>query len=119
MKIILPVFLSIIFSSHAFGNSDGHTGKVQKIDLHGKSWQNYNPNDKGVLSLYIEGMPKSCDQTNGLGRVVIETDHPLFESVFSVALAAKLSDKNVYVHYLNSCNTRSSAWDFGFLSLAE
>ena len=95
------------------------TAKIEKIELHGYNWGTYNPNDLGVLSLYIEGMPKSCNQNNGQNRVVILTDHPLYQSVYSMALAAKLANKNIFIHYLDTCNVRAGGWDFGYVSLSE
>ncbi len=111
--------LFILFFVSNFVFSASIIGKVEKIDVHGNSWGNYNPNDLGVLSLYIEGMPKSCNDPNGNNRVVITSDHPLFNSVLSIALAAKMSGRNLYVQYLDTCNTRAGAWDFGYVSLRE
>jgi hypothetical protein len=113
MLLILTLFLSV--NSY----SGSYSGKVQQIDLHADKWGVYNPDDKGILSLYLVGMPKSCGEEGGLNRVVITSDHPLFQSVISIALTAKISDKNLTIHYLDSCNTRSRAWDFGFVSFSE
>ena len=121
MKKILLIFICSLtaFSSSVIATSYGHSGKVLKIDLHNDNWGTYDVNDKGVLSLYIEGLPKSCNQSNGLNRVVITSDHALFDAVLSTALAAKLSGKKVHIQYLDTCKTRGHAWDFGFLSLRE
>ncbi|SMF25128.1 hypothetical protein SAMN02745866_01668 [Alteromonadaceae bacterium Bs31] len=112
------IFILIMLTSLSV-SSGTYTGKVEKINLHGDGWGTYNPNDLGVLSLHLIGMPKACGKEDGLNRVVITSDHVLFQSVVSVALAAKLSDKNVTINYLDSCNIRSGAWDFGFISISE
>lgn len=92
-------------------------GKIEKFDLHNDKWNRYDVNDIGILSIYIEGMPKSCNQETGLNRVVITSDHALFNVVFSTVLTAKAMDRKLYVNYLNSCKTRDKAWDFGFIGL--
>ena len=114
-RVIL--MFSLFLSVDAF--SAAYTGKVDKIILHADEWNVYNPNDTGILSLYLVGMPKSCGSDDGLGRVVITSDHPLFQSVISLALTAKISDKNLTVHYLDTCKTRSQAWDFGLVTFSE
>lgn len=116
MKINKVLLILVVLNS-SFAFSGTFSGKIQKIDIHAQNWSGYNPNDLGFMSLYIEGMPKSCNQPNGMNRVVITTDHPLYDSALSVAIAAKMADKSVYVHYLETCNLRSGAWDFGYISL--
>ncbi len=115
------MFKKIIFSCCCFlttcALADTYTGKVEKIDLHGDNWGTYSNTDIGIMSLYVEGMPKSCNQTNGKNRVVIQSNHQLFNSVLSAALAAKIADKEITIHYLNSCSIRSGAWDFGYISI--
>ena len=32
---------------------------------------------------------------------------------------SKISDKNLTVHYLDTCKTRSQAWDFGLVTFSE
>lgn len=112
MKWMTLILMLISF----FTSAGSYVGKVEKIDLHSNHWTTYNPNDLGVMSLYLVGLPKSCGDSNGLNRVVIGSDHPLFNTVFSLALAAKVSGTPIKINYLDSCETRSGAWDFGFIS---
>ena len=113
MKVLIALMAIVL---PALSQAGSFTGNVQKIDIHSDHWNTYDPTDLGFLSLYIEGMPVSCGQSNGLNRVVITTDHPLFESVLSVALTAKATASKLKVHYLDTCNTRDAAWDFGYIS---
>ena len=94
-------------------------GLITKIDIHSDTWSQYNVNDKAYVSIYIDGMPKSCNQDNGARRVIISHDHPLFDSALSMALAAKRANKKLFVNYLTTCNVRSGAWDFGYMSVRE
>lgn len=109
------ILISTLILSSA-SNAASHRGLVEKVDLHSNSWTQYNPNDKGMLSIYIQGLPKACNDAEGLNRVIIESDHPLFDGVLSLALAAKLSDTPITINYLSTCNVRNGAWDFGYIS---
>lgn len=112
------IFLGI-FSFSTYAASASYTGKIEKLNLHGNNWGTYNPNDLGVLNITMKGMPISCGQEDGYNRVVITSDHVLFTSVLSIVMAAKLADRDITIHYLNSCNVRSGSWDFGFVELGD
>lgn len=112
LKVV--VFLALFIPSVASAKSVTVSGYVKKLDLHTHNWQNYNVNDTGFASIYLDELPIACG--TGLKRVVIHSTHPLFPTVISTLLAAKIANKKVHITYLDSCQTRSGAWDFGYIS---
>ena len=55
--------------------------------------------------------------TSGEKRIAISTDHPLYDSVLSMALSAKISNSKVKVMHLSTCSSRSNAWDFAAIEI--
>lgn len=49
---------------NAFAGS--YSGMVEKIDLYADKWATHIPSDIGLLSLYTEGISKSCNETDSL-----------------------------------------------------
>jgi hypothetical protein len=111
------LFALMFYCSHAY--SAAVTGYVTKINLHSDSWSTYNVSDKAMMSIYVEGLPPGCNKVGGDSRVVITTDHPLYNSVYSLVLSAKVSGKKIRVEYLSTCTHRADGWDFGYISLVE
>ena len=89
-----------------------HEGLVTNIVAFPHSYGSYSENAKGLLAIYVEGLPRGCD--TGEKRVVISTDHPLHDSALSIALMAKASSKKVKIAYFNECTIRPESWDFGY-----
>ena len=115
---INTLFLILLSLATAFKvHAGSHFGKITKFDLHSDNWSKYDVNDVGILSFYVEGLPNSCNQENGLNRVVITTEHPLFNAVLSTVISAKTLDRALYVNYLDSCKVRDRAWDFGYIGV--
>ncbi|TQV74913.1 hypothetical protein FLL45_08100 [Aliikangiella marina] len=117
MKRIILIVFSMLWTMNA--SAGAVDGKIIKIDIHSDNWETYNVNDKAYMSLYVDGLPKSCNQSSGVRRVIISQDHPLFNAALSIAIAAKQADKRVHINFLNTCAVRSSAWDFGYISMRE
>jgi len=113
----LMLIVVLMYSSSSFAAE--FTGYVEEIAIHSDSWGTYNENDAAMLSIYMEGMPLGCGMSNGTNRVAIRTSHPLFNATLSLVIAAKMAGKQLQVTYLNTCNTRSGVWDFGYISLKE
>ena len=113
------LLLALIFTSgicHA-GNTN-HFGKITDILFFSKNWGSYSNSDGAVAAIYMEpALPKACE--TGDNRVVIDVDHPLYDSVVSAALAAKLAQTDVQLNYLSTCSVRSNSWDFGYLRLTN
>ena len=73
----------------------------------------YAETGKGFAAFYIEGLTGSCGGAEK--RVGISTNHPLFNTVFSTMLAAKVSGQPVEIWHFNACTLRNNAWDFSVL----
>src|SRR5690606_24804125 len=96
-KIYLSIAI-LLFSTKIFAvDTTIHTGKVTEIASFPKVYGNYSNQAGGLLAIYVEGLPSGCG--NGLGRVVIGVEHPMYESVLSIALYAKASGNIVEVSY--------------------
>jgi hypothetical protein len=85
-------------------------GKIDQVAAHSASYERYETSSKGLVFIYIKGIPKGC----GFGeqRVAIGSDHPLFSTVVDMALSAKASKQTVELWYLNTCSARNGSWDF-------
>lgn len=82
-------------------------GKINQIATHSASYTRYETSSKGLVFIYIEGIPRGC----GFGeqRVAIGSDHPLFSTVVDIALSAKASAQTVELCYLNTCSARNGS----------
>jgi hypothetical protein len=85
-------------------------GKITEIAAHSASYEQYRTTSKGLVFIYMEGIPKGC----GFGeeRVAIGLEHPLFSTIVEMALSAKASGQTVELWYLNTCSAREGSWDF-------
>lgn len=92
-----------------------HTGKVTQVVAFPHSYGSYNESVKGRLTIYVEGLERACN--NGHPRVVIGADHPIHDSILSIALLAKASQKEVTVAYFNECTVRSQSWDLAYIAI--
>jgi len=90
-----------------------HSGKITQIGAFPHNYGTYNENEKGRLTIYIDGIPPGCE--SGLPRVVIGVDHPIYDSVLSIALMAKASQTEVTVTYFKECTIRGNSWDLANL----
>ncbi len=94
-----------------------HEGVVKQIVAFPHSYGAYSVDAKGLLAIYVEGLPKGC--ITGQNRVVISVNHPLHNSVLSMALLAKSTGKKVRIAYFNECTIRAGSWDFAYFDLME
>lgn len=108
----IALLLSLLLSTAAFSAElVSHTGKVLKISGHSNSYTTYGVEEKGILFLFLEGLPNAC--VDGMQRIAITHDHPLYSTLLSVALIAKSTGEPMTIVYLDECNVRANAWDFG------
>lgn len=108
--------LFFAFSSSVLGAEvKTHVGKVTKVAAFPHAYGNYDENQKGRLTIYVEGLPNGCN--TGHPRVVIGVDHPLHDSVLSIALMAKATGKEVTLAYFDDCTIRSESWDLAYITL--
>ncbi len=116
MKIILLVFFTFCFS-HSLLAAEVLTvdGKVTSIVSFPKTYGNYSNSAQGLVGFYVKDLPKGCG--SGQNRVVIDVDHPLYNSALSLALTAHSTGKSVRIAYFNTCTLRSGSWDFAYLML--
>lgn len=94
-----------------------HEGVVEQVTAMPQSYGAYSVDVKGLLAIYVEGLPKGC--TTGQNRVVISSDHPLHNSVLSMALLAKSTGKKVRIAYFNECTIRAQSWDLAYFHVFE
>lgn len=114
MKYFL-VFL-ISFSPIVFAGNANHSGKISKVRFFAISWGSYSETDDAVMVFYMEpSLPSACG--TGDNRIAIGINHPLYSSVVSAVLAAKMSDTQVNLSYLTTCSKRPDAWDFGYIGI--
>ena len=117
-KKVLLVFLFAIISKLSFGADVlTHAGKVTRISAFPYSYGNYSESQRGLLTIYVEGLPEGCG--DGQQRVVIGVDHPIHDSVLSIALMEKASQAEVTIAYFDACTIRSESWDLAYLTINE
>jgi hypothetical protein len=117
LAILFLLILGVNTSSFAAEQSRV-TGKVTRIVTHSSSYNPYSETSRGLTAIYVEGLPKSCGN-NGQARVAIGVDHPVHNTVVSMALTAHSTGKKVTLEYLDTCTVRSNSWDFAFMFINE
>jgi len=106
----------MLISSLANSSNTSHEGQIKEIVFFSKNWESYSNGDGAVAGFYMDPpLPKACG--TGDSRVLIDVEHPLYDSVVSAALAAKMSRTKVKLNYLSTCSIRYNSWDFGHLFL--
>ena len=114
--IFLVIFLLVSLETNA-AKVLTHDGKVTQIVAFPHSYGSYSENAKGLLGIYVEGQPKGCG--SGQNRVVISKNHPLHDSVLSMAMLAQTAGKQVRIAYFNECTIRSESWDFAYFYILD
>ena len=109
--VILLISLSLNYSAFAITVS----GNVTKLRMFKSDYQTYLGGGVGILTFYVDTLSGACGSNEK--RIAISTDHPLYETVFSTVLAAKVSGTSITVNHLETCSQRGSTWDFGILDL--
>jgi len=94
------------------------TGKVTKVQLMGKSYQQYSTAGEAIAFIYVDALPAACGSVEDYKRVAITSNHPAFNIVFSGALAAKAKGDDVRMHYVEECTQwNGNAWDFSIMTI--
>ncbi len=115
MNYFIKLVFGLMITCNASAATIIHTGKVTDIRVFSKNYGTYSVSDTGMAVVYVEGLAGACGTNEG--RIAITSDHPLYQSVLSIALAAKMSQSDVEVAYIDKCTQRPSAWDFAVLRL--
>ena len=115
MRKVLIILLTLISFEAFSANVIKATGQITKIRTFAKNYTTYNINDVGLTTIYVTSLEGACGSNQS--RVVISTDHPLYQTVISKALMAKASNLTVEIWHLDTCSQRGIAWDFGLLEL--
>ena len=55
------LFILTFFSVASYAEVFTYEGYIEKVEVHADNWKEYNENDIGILSIWMEGMPKSCN----------------------------------------------------------
>jgi hypothetical protein len=116
-KNFIVIFMVLFAIKSYSADVLNHVGVVKQVVAFPHSYGSYSVNAKGLLAIYVEGQPKGC--ANGQNRVVISTEHPLHDSVLSMALLAKSTGKRVRIAYFNECTIRPESWDLAYFHLIE
>lgn len=120
MRKCLIAFCFCMMSVSAFSEVTKVQGKVTNVWFFASNWSTYNAADVGLAAIYIdsEDLLPGCGE-GGSERVVISTDHPLYDSVVSFALVAKTTGATVELWHLDTCSQRSNSWDFAVIRFIE
>jgi hypothetical protein len=96
-------------------------GLVKDVWIFSKNYSTYNTNDIGLANIYVDSpeLGPACGVEGAPRRIAISTDHPLYQSVLSMVLTAKTTDKKVEIWHLDTCTLRSSSWDFGLIRFVD
>ena len=115
MKFMLGLLL-ITFSWFSFSaNVLKTSGYISKTRTFAKNLTSYNVNDTGLFVIYMDSLGGACGTHEK--RVAISSDHPLYQTVVSTALAAKASKAKIELWHLDTCSQRYNAWDFALIDL--
>lgn len=111
MKQVVFLFLMLFGSVVHSAELVEHKAKVTRISGHSNTYTSYSESENGVFFIFMEGLPNACG--NGMGRIAITHNHPLFSTVVSAAMLARTTGEPMTIVYLNSCTVRNNSWDFG------
>jgi len=93
-------------------------GKITKVRIFANNHAVYNIDSVGFAVIYVDSLGDACESEGGkYGRVIISTDHALYQTVVAIALTAKASRSPVNIWHLDTCSLRNNAWDFSLLEL--
>lgn len=94
-------------------------GKITNVATHADAYATYDVGRKGLFFIFMDELDKACGSAGGFKRAVISEDHPLYNTVVSMALTAHTTQKNVSLSFLNECTIRGNSWDFAILSVTN
>ena len=118
MRLILGVAF-ILFSAISYSAEIKNvTGKITKVQLMGKNYQQYNTAGEAIAFVYLDTLPAACGSVEGYKRIAITSSHPAFDMVISGAFAAKATGDDVRIHYVEECTQwNGNAWDFSIMTI--
>jgi hypothetical protein len=111
--IVFSIFFFIV--GDACGEILKVRGKITDIQMFNSNYTVYDPNGRGLVGFYMSELSPACG--GGIRRVVISSDHPLFNSVVSAALTAKAMNKEIALWHLDTCSLRGNSWDFALFQV--
>lgn len=114
-KIIAFILFPLISLQVHSANTVQTTGYISKIRTFSNGATTYNTNDIGITNIYVDSLAGACGSNEK--RVAIGTDHPLYQSVISMALMAKASNLEIELWHLDTCTVRTNSWDFRLIEL--
>ncbi|MCE2027959.1 hypothetical protein [Sessilibacter corallicola] len=120
MKRFFLLLVLAISAAPSFAQTTRVTGLISDIWFFSNNFSTYNQAGDTALAVFYIDSPEllpACG--DGPPRIAISTDHPLYDSVVSAALAAKISQKRVQMWHLPTCNIRENSWDFALFSFAD
>mgnify|MGYP000592642784 CR=1 FL=1 len=78
---------SLFLSDSILAGTVSHTGTVTDIRVFSLNYGTYDTGGAAMAVFYVSDMQGACGTAEG--RVGISSDHPLYQSVLSMVLAAK------------------------------
>lgn len=104
MKLKYLVLLaSIVFVTFAYAARITVVGDIEKIQVNGETFIPYSASGNAIAFIYMDELPAPCDGNAALKRVAITSNHPAYDTVISLALAAYATKTQVSLSYLDSC----------------
>lgn len=121
MRNIITCCALFVLLMPAYAETVKVRGVVSDVMIFASDYQNYNTDDIGLANIYIDSpeMTSPCTSGASSGRIAISTDHPLYDSVVSLAFVSKTTGKRVEVWHTGTCTLRSSSWDFALIRFIE
>lgn len=121
IRKILCCLLCVVLTVSAQAETVKVKGQVMDVMIFASNYQSYSSSDVGLANIYIDSpeMKSPCESGATSGRIAISADHPLFDSVVSMAFIAKTTGKKVEMWHTGTCTLRSSSWDFALIKFAE
>jgi len=116
MKKIVLIILFATFP--AFSNAGQITeiqGTITRIDAAQENYGTYSDQNRGLALIVISGLSTTgCGNT---GRVAINVNHQMYETVLALAMTAQATNRTVTVGYIDTCTVWPNAWDISYLYL--
>ncbi len=116
MKRLITILMFCFLATNAYAITVAE-GVVKKIKAFSATPEKYDPNDLGLLIIYVDGLAGACGTSEK--RVAIGSNHPLFNAAHSIAMLSKTTNTKVSIGHVGTCNLRSNAWDFSIIELLE
>ena len=117
-KLIVTVFLGFICTYAYSAPLKSVTGTINKVQIQSKNYTSYSTSGEAIVFIHMDELPIACGNVGGYRRVAITSNHPAFNAVVSGALAAKASQAQVHMFYLEECTLwNQNAWDISIFNI--